>query len=1156
MAGQDYILPLGIDVDPILTGIAAAEEGLSNLTKSAKTAGTSISELMNKSGQSSENLVTKMNQGAAAAKGLQDAAKAAGTDLSKAFAPENIKTGEIQTKVASFVAKLKDVIGKPVDFKFNFDQSKINLMVTELGKAKTQVEFLEQVIASAKEGLGDFVKGSDQFNELQKQIQEADKFLNVLKEDAIETQAVLSEPVADNAAQSIGDAAEEAAPRVKTLKQELRQITEQLAQMSLAGQTGTQEFADLSARAGELNDTIADTRQRIREIGSDTAGIDAGITAIKGLAGAFAIGQGALAAFGAENEDVAAALQKVQGAMAILQGVQEVANVLNKDSALMVYLQTLATNTQTTALVAETVALEAETVATEAATAATNTFTLALLKNPIVLVVAALVAGAIALYEFTKAEDKAGLSIDELNKKLEEQEKLLKLDSGILSRRAAVDEAIAEAARKRQSELIQLKIEALQKQANLDAQDLDMRKILLDKLKVNDKESAAEYDKQSQKIAEIEEKSKEQINQIKILKIQLDRQRADEENKIALDRYNELVAQKLAEKAILKQAADYATQLQEVRIGELREGQQKEIQELELSTAVKLRSIKQEQAARIEALNVQRNLLKFDLDMNKDLKAQKLADLDKQIKLEGEAAKNLGELTIEITEASEKSKLDIVKKYNQQREDVEFDVSQTLLSIKKQTAANEEEILRTNAERKISVVNRTNQSEYEKSIQSAAILQKLDVDIANSNLDYALAQIDLDKTKNETLLMQQKSFFDKSRDGQALANLLLLDLQIEADKAKLKELEKAGKDESDQQVINIKKAIAAAVGARDAAVKEIKPQNIFELLFPGDAQAQGKAKLTIDAINEVGKAVDAYTNMLIEAQQRQIDGQKKLIAEDDAALKTLSERLKEEQILKEKGYANNVKGIEAEIAAKNKKRAEDIQKQKEYQKQMEELKRQQLIAQTALQASNLILASTNILVQSTEQFGPYGAVIGGLLVAAMIGAFVAEKAAAFSAVGQPTQFAEGGMIGGKSHAEGGQKYYAADGSGKVMELEADEYVVKKSQTKKYFPLLDAINKNNLQSIPQNMLLDLLENTGVHLSGDGMHDEALNESRAHTSMQIVNNTVLRTMGEKELKSIDSGIKKMNEHAAAKTETYIEGDFLVTKKGNRTTKTKIK
>lgn len=42
---------------------------------------------------------------------------------------------------------------------------------------------------------------------------------------------------------------------------------------------------------------------------------------------------------GTENEDVAKALMKVQSVLAVLNGVQAIANVLNKDSAFMLRLK-------------------------------------------------------------------------------------------------------------------------------------------------------------------------------------------------------------------------------------------------------------------------------------------------------------------------------------------------------------------------------------------------------------------------------------------------------------------------------------------------------------------------------------------------------------------------------------------------------------------------------------------------------------------------------------------------------------------------------------------------------------------------------------------------------------------------------------------------
>lgn len=50
-------------------------------------------------------------------------------------------------------------------------------------------------------------------------------------------------------------------------------------------------------------------------------------------------------------------------------------------------------------------------------------------------------------------------------------------------------------------------------------------------------------------------------------------------------------------------------------------------------------------------------------------------------------------------------------------------------------------------------------------------------------------------------------------------------------------------------------------------------------------------------------------------------------------------------------------------------------------------------------------------------------------------------------------FKEGGLIKGKSHSEGGV----------VIEAEGGEFVTKVSQTKKYRPLLDAINKDNVEA---------------------------------------------------------------------------------------------
>jgi hypothetical protein len=129
---------------------------------------------------------------------------------------------------------------------------------------------------------------------------------------------------------------EQAVQSTKSLRTQLRELQQQLA----SGQLKGEEFRQASIRAGELRDAIGDANQRINALASDTGRLDGLIEAGAGIAGAFSVAQGAMAVFGEENEEVQQAILKVQGSLAILNGVQAVANTLNKDSALMVQLQT------------------------------------------------------------------------------------------------------------------------------------------------------------------------------------------------------------------------------------------------------------------------------------------------------------------------------------------------------------------------------------------------------------------------------------------------------------------------------------------------------------------------------------------------------------------------------------------------------------------------------------------------------------------------------------------------------------------------------------------------------------------------------------------------------------------------------------------------
>jgi hypothetical protein len=98
--------------------------------------------------------------------------------------------------------------------------------------------------------------------------------------------------------------------------------------------------------------------QRVNNLANDTPKLELLTQAATGIAGGFAIAQGAAALFGDENEDVQKAILKTQAAMSLLNGVQSIANVLNKDAALGDMLAAKAKGIFTAAVGASTGALK------------------------------------------------------------------------------------------------------------------------------------------------------------------------------------------------------------------------------------------------------------------------------------------------------------------------------------------------------------------------------------------------------------------------------------------------------------------------------------------------------------------------------------------------------------------------------------------------------------------------------------------------------------------------------------------------------------------------------------------------------------------------------------------------------------------------------
>lgn len=223
---------------------------------------------------------------------------------------------------------------------------------------------------------------------------------------------------ADNAGASLRQQLRSVREEIATLLLAYRSLTEQEKQ-SAQGKELARHIDELTEKAGELNDAIADTSQAITNAASDTRGFDQLAGGIQLVVDGFGLATAGAQALGLSESDLMEVQTQLQTALVASNALTSMQVNLQKQSALMQGVNVIQTKAAATAETIRTWAVGRGVVATKAATIAQAAFNAVAKANPYVLLAMAVVTVVGALYAFAKGNEAAKKAEEERQAQLE-----------------------------------------------------------------------------------------------------------------------------------------------------------------------------------------------------------------------------------------------------------------------------------------------------------------------------------------------------------------------------------------------------------------------------------------------------------------------------------------------------------------------------------------------------------------------------------------------------------------------------------------------------------------------------------------------------------------------------------------------------------------
>jgi hypothetical protein len=205
-------------------------------------------------------------------------------------------------------------------FQGRVDTSELDRLEEQLAGTSDEFEQLGQIIDFIEDKIGTLDPDTQEFQDLNQVLETGRQVL-----------------------EAYGQTQDETAEKSVSMRTRLAALKKELQELEAAGGENTQRFEELSIEAARLEDQIGDTNARVRALASDTKNLDFGIGAIRGIASAFGVAEGAAALFGVQSQQVQESIQRLNAILVILNGLQEIQNLLSKQNIVQIVGQNIAT---------------------------------------------------------------------------------------------------------------------------------------------------------------------------------------------------------------------------------------------------------------------------------------------------------------------------------------------------------------------------------------------------------------------------------------------------------------------------------------------------------------------------------------------------------------------------------------------------------------------------------------------------------------------------------------------------------------------------------------------------------------------------------------------------------------------------------------------